>query len=496
MLKYRRTAVAVFVFMFLAMPFFDSFAQASGTDEPSAWAAGVIEHARQNGMIDERLLDNIPFRDKITRKNFFYLAMSLYESLAGEVSVVSDKSYFTDTDDPYILAAYELGLAAGRGDGTFAPDDPVTYQEAVVAITRTLAAGGVDTSMTAQQILDELKRFTDLDDVAGWAAQAFAFALKNGLICGISQTELCPAYHITGEQAVVIIYRCIQKYAVAMVPTAEPEPSVRPGLSVFVSGAASLVDIEDRAAVIEWEPVSGASMYRVDMYLDKDNFWFEDKDVFVRAVYAQKTCAQLKNLRAGMVYRVAINALDESGAIIDVRHATIDIEPPCTQQQKYELIFSEGDITEKEQADALMQSVTVDVWKIGSDGKKYPSKATIVVHKRIADIVKAVFDEIFSGEEQFPIKDVSGYSWREPMESGRLSHHNYGTAIDINWQENYCIYSDQTTTIGKFWLPGLNPYSIPPDGEVVSIFAKYGFVWGGDMWSNPKDYMHFSYLGM
>ena len=43
-------------------------------------------------------------------------------------------------------------------------------------------------------------------------------------------------------------------------------------------------------------------------------------------------------------------------------------------------------------------------------------------------------------------------------------------------------------------MPKENIYSIAPDSEVVSIFSKYGFVWGGDEWSNPKDYMHFSYL--
>lgn len=51
---------------------------------------------------------------------------------------------------------------------------------------------------------------------------------------------------------------------------------------------------------------------------------------------------------------------------------------------------------------------------------------------------------------------------------------------------------------GECWLPGENPWSIPPDGSVVRIFNAHGYTWGGNGWPDhsPKDYMHFSYLGV
>ena len=100
-----------------------------------------------------------------------------------------------------------------------------------------------------------------------------------------------------------------------------------------------------------------------------------------------------------------------------------------------------------------------------------------------------VFEEIYNGKEKFPIKDVGAYAWR-----GGRSEHNGGTAIDINYNENYCIYNDGTT-IGAYWKPGVDVYSINPYGDVVNAFEKHGFTWGGDYWNNPRDYMHFSYLG-
>ena len=44
-------------------------------------------------------------------------------------------------------------------------------------------------------------------------------------------------------------------------------------------------------------------------------------------------------------------------------------------------------------------------------------------------------------------------------------------------------------TEGKY-QPGVDPYSVTP--EVVAIWKKHGFFWGGD-WKSSKDYMHFTY---
>ena len=107
----------------------------------------------------------------------------------------------------------------------------------------------------------------------------------------------------------------------------------------------------------------------------------------------------------------------------------------------------------------------------------------------IADSVKAVFEEIYEGDEKFPIKDLGAYAWR-----GGTTEHNSGTAIDINYNENYCLYKDGSS-VGSHWKPYEDEYSITPYGDVIRAFEKYGFTWGGDAWSNPKDYMHFSYLG-
>jgi hypothetical protein len=77
------------------------------------------------------------------------------------------------------------------------------------------------------------------------------------------------------------------------------------------------------------------------------------------------------------------------------------------------------------------------------------------------------------------------YACRAVADTGQTSMHAWGAAIDIN-----TAYSD-------YWLwhrgggEGLPPYvsRIPP--EIVAIFERHGFIWGG-RWSH-YDTMHFEY---
>lgn len=167
-----------------------------------------------------------------------------------------------------------------------------------------------------------------------------------------------------------------------------------------------------------------------------------------------------------------------------------------TYQQKCMRVFGVATYKRyKTETEALknMTTITVNVWDFDVSGKKVTKQKTIMIHKNLAATVEQIFKEIYEGKEKFPIKAVGGFSWRG---NGSTSEHNQGTAIDINPNENYMIEGDGTISSGSYWKPGEDSYSILADGEVVKIFKKYGFGWGGNGWSSGrKDYMHFSYFG-
>ncbi len=169
--------------------------------------------------------------------------------------------------------------------------------------------------------------------------------------------------------------------------------------------------------------------------------------------------------------------------------------------RKHLLLFGNEEtrrFSSQQEAAANMTTITVPVWRLGSSGNKVSSSASFSIHAAIADDVAAIFTEIYNDPEQFPIRDLGGYSWRGDSATGE---HNCGTAIDLNANENYQVRDGQAM-VGSFWMPGQNPYSIDPNGSVVRIFSEHGWSWGGDAWawdSDPTtgyhDYMHFSYMG-
>ena len=471
-------------------------AGAAGTYTPSSWAQPIIAIANTYHIIPQDTQDKSYTQD-ITRLEFSHYAVTLYTAMMTVQGPDTAQARFSDTNDKYVLYAADLGLISGRGDGTFAPNDAVTRQEMAVIITRLLAACGVDTSVSGQDAVKALSGYTDTNAVKSWSINPVVFCLKNEILKGMSETELWPEAHTTREQAIVIIYRCFDTFATeqqkqnCLGPLGNTDDSVYSNLSAVVKGDGKLIAYQDRKLSVEFPMIASASEYKIDIYLDSSNFWYSDEDVYVKTLYSHTNSFAFDNIRIGKQYKIIVSAADS----VSTKKLTLSayVEPVYTLEEKELLVFGGKAIDSKEAADSVMQEIEVNVWRVDQNGQKYASKAWLTVHKKIADITKAAFEEIFNGKERFPMKDVGAYAWRDTMSSGRYSHHNYGTAIDINYNENYCLYKDGST-IGGFWLPKENIYSIAPDSEVVSIFSKYGFVWGGDEWSNPKDYMHFSYL--
>ncbi|MBQ9349155.1 MAG: M15 family metallopeptidase [Oscillibacter sp.] len=150
----------------------------------------------------------------------------------------------------------------------------------------------------------------------------------------------------------------------------------------------------------------------------------------------------------------------------------------------------------EEDAASYMMDVEVPVWTLRK-GERIRGTMTLTVHRALAEDVLEIFTEIFNDPEQFPMESMVGFRYR----SGTNGEHNNGTAIDLNAEQNYQI-REGVVLAGSCWEPGVNPYSIPPDGSVVRIFAAHGWSWGGGAWAESADdstgyhdYMHFSYRG-
>lgn len=151
-------------------------------------------------------------------------------------------------------------------------------------------------------------------------------------------------------------------------------------------------------------------------------------------------------------------------------------------------IFPDGIPTTREGIQKYL--VTIQVPITTKQGKKTTTSLTI--HKDVANEVKSVLQK--AQDAGFKVYEVQGFSWRNISGSSKMSQHSLGLAVDINVNENYCVYPDGKIDAGKFWDPSKSEYSIPSNGVLVNSFKGIGWGWGGE-WSSKKDYMHFSYTG-
>ena len=114
-------------------------------------------------------------------------------------------AYYTDA----VAWAYANGIVNGVDKDTFAPDRIVTRQEAVTIFYRYC----VEYNLTGVNAGLELDGFADQNKVAGFATDAFAWAVDTGLVEGSAGTNgLClnPGDHLNRAQAAILLQRGVE----------------------------------------------------------------------------------------------------------------------------------------------------------------------------------------------------------------------------------------------------------------------------------------------
>lgn len=102
---------------------------------------------------------------------------------------------------PYIMAAYDTGIIAGRQNGIFDVDSPIERQEAIVMLIRTLGLEnlGIETA--------KITPFVDDNFIDNWAKKEIYAANKIGIISGDLDGKFNPKNFVTKAEAAAIINR-------------------------------------------------------------------------------------------------------------------------------------------------------------------------------------------------------------------------------------------------------------------------------------------------
>jgi hypothetical protein len=100
----------------------------------------------------------------------------------------------------------------------------------------------------------------------------------------------------------------------------------------------------------------------------------------------------------------------------------------------------------------------------------------------IAERLRAVSEEIEqlpAAIKRFAYPSAGAFNCRTVKDTGKRSMHAYGAAIDLN------------TKFADYWLWSKAGYHNRVPFEIVAIFERHGFIWGGK-WGH-FDTMHFEY---
>lgn len=164
------------------------------------WAKTYIEAMAAEGIIAGKGDGIFDPDGKVTRAEFAKLITAVMGIVDEEATVEFSDIKGDEWYVSYVAAAYKAGIITGRPDGTFAPNETITRQDMAVMIARAINA-------EKPENIDEIINFADKDEIADYAKEAIAIAVKANIITGKPENKMDPTGTTTRAEAATVIYK-------------------------------------------------------------------------------------------------------------------------------------------------------------------------------------------------------------------------------------------------------------------------------------------------
>lgn len=171
----------------------------------SDWAKVELNTALELDFITNSIRDNMIAN--VTREEFSEVLMKMYVKATGKTVSYSD-TFFSDTENPEVLKAAELGIVTGNGYGQFKPNDYVTRQEICTMIYRAIKLLYPNTDFN----IADVDRFGDQATIDEWALEPMKFMYKKGILKGNGFGKIDPLGNSSREVATILILRTYEKF--------------------------------------------------------------------------------------------------------------------------------------------------------------------------------------------------------------------------------------------------------------------------------------------
>ena len=168
----------------------------------NAWYKDAVQYAYDNGFMTGVSATEFAPEATTTRAMIVSILARLESVTSAEAAGFADV-----TDEWYATAvnwAANVGVVNGYEDGTFKPNDAITREQLAAILMNYSAYKGEDVSARA-----DLTNYTD--QPSAWAEETMSWAVAEGLISSVTNTELQPQGNDTRAQVAAILQRFLCK---------------------------------------------------------------------------------------------------------------------------------------------------------------------------------------------------------------------------------------------------------------------------------------------
>lgn len=179
--------------------------------KPKHWASEFIQMAIESGILPKSSQNSAadfefhPDED-ITRAQFITFINRAFGFKSAENSTsTSFLDIRSHSAKAQIEIAYAVGYINGFSKNQFAPDSPLTREQALVMMYRIFKKSNPEITKDESNSVKLEKVFKDADKISDWAKESVSFFVKKEIIKGLPDGSFAPKSNLSGAQSLAIL---------------------------------------------------------------------------------------------------------------------------------------------------------------------------------------------------------------------------------------------------------------------------------------------------
>jgi hypothetical protein len=178
---------------------------------PASWSQRGVYKLNIQGVLVGKLANSTQMQNPITREEFAEMAVRLYMFITNQsLENLPQTHPFVDTSNPFVGAAYRLGIVNGTSKTTFAPNQKVTREQIATMLYREL------TNLEVAIGYGNTTAFSDAGQISDWALVGVTYSKYHGLVKGTGNNNFSPKSNATREQVFTILDNILTNYKLGL----------------------------------------------------------------------------------------------------------------------------------------------------------------------------------------------------------------------------------------------------------------------------------------